>query len=333
VIKRQTDQLARLLEDLLDVGRITSGKLGLRRERITLASIVTAAIEAARPALAISNLILKTVVSSEQVWLDADPARLSQVLTNLLDNSAKFTPLGGEITLQASRLADQAVIRVRDSGIGIPADALPYIFDMFHQVERPARSDGGLGIGLALAKRLVEMHQGTIEAFSDGEGKGAEFVLRLPAEPDETLEERAHTTEGVLVTGRRLKVLVVDDNVDLVEMLSLVVDSAGHEVQKAFDGSSAVAVARSYQPDVVLLDLGLPSMSGIEVARELRRDPSTANALLVALTGWGQPEDREKTREAGFRFHLTKPTEPEELQQLLDAIASESPVRSRIAGC
>jgi PAS domain S-box-containing protein len=325
VVKRQTDQLTRLLDDLLDVGRITSGKLALRREQVTLRSVVTAAIETATPALSAAHHVLNMNITSERIWLNADPARLGQVLTNLLDNSAKFTPGGGEITLEAVRETDQAVIRVRDQGAGISPDALPRVFEMFRQGGTPGRSNGGLGIGLAIAKRLVDMHGGTIEAFSAGTGRGAEFVVRLPVVPEGKSAEPTHTASGGGAVGRTLKVLVVDDNQDLVEMLSLVVESGGHEVRKAFDGPEALSIARSYRPDVVLLDLGLPTVHGIEVAQELRRDPNTANARLIALTGWGQAEDREKTRAAGFDFHLTKPTEPEEVQQLLEAIAAGAP--------
>jgi PAS domain S-box-containing protein len=321
VIKRQTDRLARLLDDLLDVGRIASGKLELRREQVTLRSVVTEAMEAATPALSAAHHILNLNITPERVWLNADPARVGQVLTNLLDNSAKFTPSGGEITLEATREGDQAVIRVRDQGQGVPPDALPHIFEMFRQAASPGHSGGGMGIGLAIAKRLVEMHEGTIEAFSAGLGKGAEFVVRLPVAHQGTTAERAPLS-STGTSGRRLKVLVVDDNLDLVEMLALVVEDAGHEVRKAFDGPEAISTARACRPDVVLLDLGLPSMSGIDVARELRCDSATSDARLIALTGWGQAEDREKTRAAGFHYHLTKPTEPEELRQLLQAIAA-----------
>jgi PAS domain S-box-containing protein len=325
VINRQTGQMTRLLDDLLDIGRITSGKLVLRREQVTLRSVVNAAIEAATPALSAANHALKIGLPAEHVWLDADGARLTQVITNLLDNSAKFTPSGGEITVQATREGDEAVISVQDTGVGIPEDALPHVFEMFTQVERPGRLDRGLGIGLTIAKRLIDMHGGTIEASSPGVGQGARFLVRVPVAPQVKPEKPAALLENSRATNRRLRVLVVDDNVDFVEMVSLIVETAGHAVQKAFDGSGAISTARAWHPDVVLLDLGLPVMSGIEVAQALRKDPNTADARLIALTGWGQPEDREKTRAAGFQFHLTKPTEPEELCQLLEAVGAESP--------
>ena len=325
VINRQVDHLARLVDDLLDVSRITRGTIDLQREDVTLASILTPAIEAASPALATARHTLKIAVAEEPVWLHADAARLTQVVTNLLNNSAKFTPRGGGITLEAGPEDGQAVIRVRDSGMGIPADALPTIFEMFHQVNGPDRSQGGLGIGLALVKRLVEMHGGRIEVHSEGVGHGAEFVVRLPVATDvnPTVGDRPSVT--VPSAGRRLKVLIVDDNADLVEMLATVVGSLGHDVRKALDGQSAISAARSYRPDVVLLDLGLPVMSGIEVARELRQHPETAHVQLVAVTGWGQSEDRRQTSEAGFDHHLTKPTDPRVLEQLLATFATERP--------
>jgi PAS domain S-box-containing protein len=321
VIGRQVDHLTRLVDDLLDVSRITRGKIELRREHVTVGSAVTAAAEAASPAIVTARHRLRIVVPEEPIWLFADAARISQVITNLLTNSAKYTPRGGEITVSAERDGGHAVIRVVDNGIGIPHEALPTIFNMFTQVTGADRAQGGLGIGLALVHQLVEMHGGTVEARSAGPGQGAELIVRLPvahdvraAKPGEGEPRQAH--------GARLRVLVVDDNADLVDMLALAVESAGHEVRKALDGPSAVSAALSYRPQVVLLDLGLPVMSGIEVARELKRHPETAAARLVALTGWGQAEDHRMTREAGFEHHLTKPTEPRSLQHLLARIAA-----------
>jgi len=219
--------------------------------------------------------------------------------------------------VEARKEEGQAVIRVRDNGIGIPPDALPAIFDMFRQVSRTDTSQGGLGIGLALVKRLVALHGGTIAGFSEGVGRGAEFVVRLPLAEDPMVEEPAPAAPQHR-SGQPLRVLVVDDNPDLVEMLALLVESAGHEVRKTLDGRTAVSAARAYRPDVVLLDLGLPVMSGLEVARELRRRPETACARIVALTGWGQEEDRHETERAGFDRHVTKPADPETLRLLLN---------------
>lgn len=322
VIERQLDHMARLVDDLLDVSRITRGKIELRREVVTLGALVSAAIEAASPAISAARHRLQSTVTEAPVWLDADPARIAQVITNLLNNSAKYTPRGGQISVEAGRDGVQAVIRVRDNGMGIPKESLATIFEMFRQIDGPGRSQGGLGIGLALARQLVEMHGGTIQAFSAGPGRGAEFVVRLPMARDPSVftggEARATT-----VSARRLKVLVVDDNADLVEMLTAVITGLGHEVRKAHDGQTALAAALSFRPDVVLLDLGLPLMGGIQVARELRRRPETSDVRLVALTGWGQAEDRRDTSEAGFDYHLTKPTDPKILERLLLQFASE----------
>jgi len=320
VIDRQVEHLARLVDDLLDVSRITRGQIELRREHVTLSAIVAAAVEAAAPALAAAGHSLETTVTEETVWLHADGPRLAQVVTNLLDNSAKYTSRGGRVVLEAVREKGEAVVRVRDNGIGIDPAALSAIFEMFRQVNitGPAR---GLGIGLALVKRLVEMHGGTTEASSAGPGQGAEFVVRLPVAATPAAGESVPHA-GRPGSGRGLRVLVVDDNADLVDMLAVVIESAGHDVRKALDGASAISAARLYKPDVVLLDLGLPILGGLDVARELRRHGETAAAKLVALTGWGQADDRRRTKEAGFDAHLTKPTDPDQLERLLREFAS-----------
>jgi PAS domain S-box-containing protein len=321
VIGRQVDHLTRLVDDLLDVSRITRGQIDLKREYVNVATVLSEAVESASPAIAAARHTLKMAVTDEPIWLHADPARLAQVVTNLLNNSAKYTPRGGEIRVEARQDDGHAIISVRDTGIGIPEHALSTLFEMFRQVDHPNKSQGGLGIGLALSKRLIEMHGGSIEARSAGAGHGAEFVVRLPVagvEQGQAIEQRVAPSAG----GRRLKVLVVDDNADLVDMLALVVSGLGHDVRKALDGQSAVSAARSYRPDVVLLDLGLPAMSGMDVARELRRHKETADARLVALTGWGQAEDRRQTEEAGFDHHLTKPTDPATLAELLARFAA-----------
>jgi CheY-like chemotaxis protein len=311
------------VDDLLDVSRITRGLIELRRERVAVASVIGRAIESATPFIAAGRHALAVRLPDVPVWLDADPHRVSQVVTNLLTNAAKYTPPGGQITVEAARDDHQVIIRVRDNGIGLAPDVLPTLFEMFYQVKAPDRLQGGLGIGLALAKRLTELHSGTIEARSAGIGQGAEFVVRLPIAPDaEPLE-----TEPVidqLAGGRRLKVLIVDDNRDLVEMLAIVVGDLGHEVETASDGPGALFTAKRYLPDVVLLDLGLPGLDGLAVARELRAHPDTAGARLVALTGLGQADDQRRTRDAGFDHHLTKPTDPETLQRLLTALAQSA---------
>ena len=348
VIGRQVDHLTRLVDDLLDVSRISGGRIELRREQATLRSILTAATEAASPAILAGRHTLTTAVPDEPIWIHADPARIAQVVTNLLNNSATYTPGGGQIALEAGREDGHAVIRVRDNGIGLPAEAVPTLFEMFRQVSRPDKTPGGLGIGLAISRRLVEMHDGSIEALSTGVGQGSEFVVRLPvaanagpdapanAGPDAPAnagpDAPAAAVGGVPARVRRLKVLVVDDNADLVEMLGAVIECAGHEVRTALDGPSAIAAAVASRPDVVLLDLGMPGMGGIEVARELRRRPELAGVRLVALTGWGQADDRRRTEEAGFDHHLTKPTDPQQLERLLAQFAEELSQGSTVEG-
>jgi PAS domain S-box-containing protein len=320
VIDRQVDRLTRLVDDLLDISRITADRIELRRETVTLASIISAATESASPAAAAASHTLKTSVPDEPIWLHADPLRLTQVVANLLDNSSKYTPSGGRITLEGARENGNAVIRVRDTGIGLSADALPHVFEMFWQAGRPDKAQPGMGIGLALARQLIELHGGTIEAHSAGAGQGAEFVVRLPAA--EAPKESGIGAPAQTKAARPLRVLVVDDNVDLVEMLVEIIRSLGHDVRAAHDGPTAVAEAIAHRPHVAFLDLGLPTMGGVEVARELRRRPETAAAQLVALTGWGRDEDRQATTEAMFDHHLTKPADLDALRRLLADVAA-----------
>jgi PAS domain S-box-containing protein len=325
VVTRQVNELVRLVDDLLDITRITSGKVALTREVVTLDAIVSAAVESASPLIHAGrhSFAITATPPEEPIWIEVDQHRVSQVIVNLLTNAAKYTPRGGTITLEADREDDHAVIRVRDNGIGIPPAELPRLFELFWQVKAPtaAGSHCGLGVGLALAKRLVEMHGGTIEAHSAGAGQGAEFVVRLPLAVV-TPKEGEQQQPLPAAARKRLKVLVVDDNVDLVEMLGASITQMGHEVRKALDGRSAISAALSFRPDAVLLDLGLPVVNGLDVARDLRRRPEMANVRLVALTGWGQDEDRERTSAAGFDYHLTKPTEPETLERLLTHLAA-----------
>ncbi len=315
VVERQVSILTRLLDDLLDVSRISRGKLDIRPQRTTLGAIVKAAVEATAPLIMAGRHELRVNVTPDPVWIRADLARLTQVVTNLLHNSATCTPRGGLIELEAGKEAGRALVRIRDNGIGIPPQALPDLFEMFRQVKRADQPQGGLGIGLALSRRLVELHGGTIEARSEGAGRGAEFVVRLPLA--DVIAAPALRPAPPRQDHGLLKVLIVDDNEDLVEMLSAIVTDLGHDVRKALDGGSALDAALSYHPDLVLLDLGLPVLSGIEVARELRSHPETARVCLVAITGWGAPEDRARTRDAGFNHHLTKPVDPEQLIQVI----------------
>jgi signal transduction histidine kinase/ActR/RegA family two-component response regulator len=324
VIERQVAHLVRLVDDLLDVSRITRNKIQLRREPLALADAMRSAVESAAPAAAASNHHLTIVEPGPDVHVDADLARLVQVFTNLLNNAVKFTPPGGHIRFEATATADQVTVSVRDNGPGVDPALLPHLFEMFHQGPGAVpRSQGGLGIGLALARRLVEMHGGSIEAWSAGEGQGAEFRVTLPrlevvasvAVPS-SRPEPAHAIE-------RLHVLAVDDNVDSAGMLGTLVETLGHHAATAHDGTSALKLAEAAPPDVALLDIGLPGMNGYELAATFRASPRLRHAYLVAITGWGQEEDRRRAREAGFDWHFTKPADPAALSALLAKVADE----------
>lgn len=328
VIHRQVTHLVRLIDDLLDISRISHGKVGLRPERISLSSVVESAVEAARPLLARRHHTLEVRLPEAQVFLNGDPVRLAQILTNLLSNAAWYTEPGGRVRIEADGAGDVASVKVIDSGIGIPADALAHIFTMFGQAaEAPAADHGGLGIGLALAKQLAELHGGTLAAQSDGPGKGSTFTLRLPLEAGAAAvpPESSPPARAVPPTPRRI--LVVDDNVDAARTLADLLSLDGHEAHVAHDGPSAVETARRLRPDVAILDIGLPGFSGLEVARRLREDPFPEDLLLVALSGWVQPEDLVRSREAGFDHHLAKPVGVATLQLIL-ALASAAPRNS-----
>ena len=321
VIERQVAQVVRMVDDLLDVSRITTGKIELRRDLFTLGSIVSMAVEAASPAIAAARHSLDIAVPDDPIWLHVDPARISQAMTNLLNNSAKYTPQGGRIRLEAAADEATVTIRVIDNGIGLDREALATVFDMFRQGGDRNGSQGGLGIGLTLAKQLVEMHGGTVEAHSAGAGSGAEFAIRLPLAVGKAPSTEQQPRPAGHESRGRVKVLVIDDNVDLVDMLSMVVEGAGHHVRKAFDGRSGISAALEYQPDLILLDLGMPDLNGTEVVKELRGHREVAGARIVALTGWGQAEDRQRTADAGFDDHLTKPADPGTIQRILEEVA------------
>jgi PAS domain S-box-containing protein len=317
VVERQVRQMTRLVDDLLDVSRITRGRVELRRERIDLATVVNEAIEASRPLIKKWGHQLSVSLPPEPVLLDADPARLAQVIGNLLNNAAKYTDQGGRIELLAGTKGEWVSIRVRDNGIGIPKEKLRNIFELFTQIDPLVeRSQGGLGIGLTLVQRLTEMHGGRVEAFSDGPGRGSEFVIELPlaVAPAQASPSRADTP---VEQPSRLRILVVDDNRDAADSLAMLLEMLGNDVHTAHDGLEAVGAAAAFHPDVVLLDIGLPKLNGYEVAQRIREMPGGAKVLLVALTGWGQEEDRRRTKEAGFDQHMTKPVELANLQKLL----------------
>ena len=322
VMERQVRQLARLVDDLLDVSRISTDKLELRLQRTALSAVVHSAVEASRPLLDGAGLRWSLSLPAEPVDLHADLTRLAQVFMNLLNNAAKFTDRGGIVALTAERAGDEVVVVVKDSGIGIAADHLNRIFDMFSQVGSSLeRSHGGLGIGLSLVRRLVELHGGRVEARSDGPGRGSEFVVRLPVMPA-VAEVASAETAAAEAGAHGLKILVVDDNRDAAVSLSALLEMMGNETQVVHDGLAAVAAAAAWRPDVVLLDIGLPGLNGYEAARRIREQPEGTAIVLCALTGWGQAGDRLKSRDAGFDHHLVKPVDPAALERLLAEVAS-----------
>jgi signal transduction histidine kinase/ActR/RegA family two-component response regulator len=320
MMERQVQQMVHLVDDLLEVSRITRGKIELRKEPVELASLVRNAIETSGPIIEASRHELTVSLPADPLVLDGDPVRLAQVISNLLNNAAKYTDPGGSIWLTAAREGSEAVVRVRDNGIGIPSDMLPRIFEMFAQVDRSiGRSQGGLGIGLTLVRSLVELHGGSIAASSAGSGHGSEFAVRLPlasSRPDDPVEQSL-IRDDQAINVPRLRLLVVDDNEDAAETLGLLLELNGNDVRIAHDGSSALATIGDYKPSVVLLDIGMPGMDGYEVARRVRAQPEWKDLVLIALTGWGQEEDRRRSQEAGFNHHLTKPVDLDILLALL----------------
>ena len=317
VMERQLGQLVRLVDDLLDVSRISSGKIVLKRERISFQDIAAAALEASRPQIDAAGHSLTIDWPGDAVWLDADPTRLTQIFSNLLTNSAKYMRSGGQIKFSAHLENDSIVVSVEDTGLGIPADMLSLVFDMFTQINRTLdRAQGGLGIGLSLVKTLVEMHGGSVEAASDGIDLGSTFTVSLPTALALSAEPLQPVSATVSESVRR-RILVVDDNIDAAETMVMLLDLSGHDARAAFGGQQALDVAETFHPDVVFLDIGLPGMNGYEVARRLQASPATASAKLIALTGWGTEEDIRKSKTAGFHAHLTKPIDPEAVDALL----------------
>ncbi len=322
-MERQVRQMVRLIDDLLDVSRISRGKMRLQKRRVSLAAVVQDAVETVRPLIDESEHSLSVTLPPEPVYLHVDPARLAQVLSNLLSNAVKYTNSGGQIALAVERQAAEIVMTVKDTGIGIPADMLDSIFEMFTQVDRSLeQSRSGLGIGLALTKHLVEMHGGTIEAKSPGIGRGSEFIVRLPLPTglnEESPVVQAHDKDASPAARR---ILVVDDNQDAASTLGMLLNVLGNETRTAFDGEQALREAEAFRPEVVLLDLRMPGLSGYEAARQLRDQPWGRDMVLVALTGYGQEADRRRTQEAGFDHHLVKPVELAALQRLLADMVS-----------
>ncbi|HYQ91509.1 MAG TPA: PAS domain S-box protein, partial [Candidatus Competibacteraceae bacterium] len=318
VIDRQVDQMARLLDDLLDVSRITRGKLELRKERVELAAVVRQALETSRPPIEAAGHELTIAMPAEPLFLEADSIRLAQVFSNLLNNAAKYTEHGGHIWLTAEQIGSEARISVKDTGIGIPTDQLLHIFEPFMQMRASlGRSQGGLGIGLTLVQQLVRMHGGRIEARSAGAGQGSEFIVYLPLAIEAPATAASTDSTGQESAPTRLRLLVADDNKDAATSLSLLLQMTGHEVAIAYDGLEAVDKAATFRPDVVLLDLGMPKLDGYEAARRIRAQPWGKEMILIAVTGWGQDGDRRRTQEAGFDYHLVKPVDPDVLEKLL----------------
>jgi len=322
VIERQMQQLSRLVDDLLDLARITSGKLELRKDRIALSDILNAAVEASSPLIDGFGHELVVAEPPEPLFLDGDLARLAQVVSNLLNNAAKYTERGGLIRLIAERRGNEATITVRDNGTGIPADMLPLIFDMFNQGGRGADpAQNGLGIGLTLVRRLVEMHGGTVDAHSPGVNQGSELTVRLPLAPEPVPIDAAPLAQSEPAIPRSaLRILVVDDNPDSADSLAALLAIPGNQVKVAYDGVEGLALAEEFQPDAALLDLRLPRMDGYEVAQRIREQPWGKGMVLIALTGWGQEEAKQLSREVGFDQHLVKPVNPAELLELVASL-------------
>ncbi|WP_437734442.1 hybrid sensor histidine kinase/response regulator [Sorangium sp. So ce1335] len=326
VMERQVGQLVRLVDDLLDVSRITRGKIALECMRVDLADIVTRAVEASRAWIDAREQVLEVRLPAEPIFVEGDLARLTQVVTNLLHNAAKFTPLRGSIWLTLEADGARATLRVRDNGVGISPTLLPQVFDLFTQGDRSLdRAEGGLGIGLTIVRRLIELHGGTARAHSDGPGRGSEFIVELPrpAHPVAPPTRRAPAERPV----DRLCVLVVDDNEDSAESMAMLLRRLGHEAHAAFDGASAIEMATRLRPDLVLLDIGMPGMTGHEVARALRSTPGLTETSLFAMTGYGQESDRRLTQEAGFDEHLVKPVSVEVLKRHVADIAARARAR------
>jgi len=330
LIERQVQAMSRLIDDLMDVSRINQGKIDLRREPIELMDILHDAVETTRPVIDAFRHRFTMALPPEPLELDADPTRLAQAFMNLLNNAAKYSDPGGSIELTASKESGDVVVSIKDTGIGIDAERLESVFEMFSQVETAlSRSRGGLGIGLSLTQRLVELHGGTVQARSAGLGRGSEFVVRLPLaarQAEAAPAPAGSSAESVFAApGRGLRILVADDNRDAADTMAVLLEVMGHSVRYVHDGEAAVLEAVSFEPDVVLLDIGMPKLNGYEACRKIRAQPGTASMKIIAVTGWGQPEDRLSSESAGFDHHLVKPVDPMELGELISSISVKPP--------
>jgi signal transduction histidine kinase len=321
VIERQSLHLARLVDDLLDVSRITRGQVELRRERVALADVLLAAVDPSRPLIEGKQHTLEIDAPAQRIVLDADPVRLAQCISNLLNNAARYTPAGGKVSLTCRTQGTTLAIRVRDSGIGMPQELLPNVFDMFIQGGASKEAQGGLGIGLALVRGFVQMHGGSVRVSSEGVGKGSEFAIEMPVVVEHAEAPAAvsapHAAEPKRANGKSTRILVADDNEDGVETLKLLLTMLGNEVCTARDGVEALEAAKNFEPSIAILDLGMPRVDGYEAARRIRELPGAAAMKLIALTGWGQQEAQRRSREAGYDHHLVKPVDLDVLQRLL----------------
>jgi PAS domain S-box-containing protein len=320
IIARQTAQLSRLVDDLLEVSRITTGRIQLRREWVLLSGIVESAVESVRSLIEQQGHALTVSMPDEPIWIYGDAARLEQILVNLLNNAAKYTPKGGQIDFHVEWADENVRISVKDTGIGIDPQWLPRVFDLFTQAERSLeRSYGGLGVGLSLVKNLVEMHGGDVAARSEV-GTGSEFVVRLPA--SRTSESKISIPSSETAVSPRLHILVVDDNVDAADTVAMLLQSHGHDAYTAYDGTAALEATSAYRPDAVLLDIGLPKLNGYQVAKRIRQNPALARTILIAMTGYGQTQDQKRSREAGFDAHLVKPVDFSSVERVLAELAA-----------
>jgi PAS domain S-box-containing protein len=320
MMERQINQMVRLVDDLMDVSRITRDKIALQKERITLEALLHNAVETSRPVIDSFGHYLKIDLPSDPVYIDGDMVRLSQVFANLLNNAAKYTRRGGKISVSGRKEGDNVVIHVIDNGIGISPKMMPRVFDMFLQVDSTIeRSQSGLGIGLTLVKKLVEMHGGVVEAFSEGENKGSDFVVTLPASSAQVSEESNDKSKPEEKSAGT-RVLVIDDNVDSARTLGWMLELQGHDVQLAFNGKDAMAAAEKFQPRIVMTDIGLPGITGYELCPLMREIPGMKDAVFIAQTGWGQEKHKRQSKEAGFDHHLIKPVEMNKLEELLSSI-------------
>jgi PAS domain S-box-containing protein len=323
LMERQVNHMVHLVDDLMEVSRITRGKIALRKERIEVAAVILSAVDTSRPLIESAGHRLELEIPPEPMTVEGDPVRLNQIFANLLNNAAKYTEDGGHIRLAVQQVGGEVEVSVEDNGAGIPPESLPRVFDLFAQGDRSA--PGGLGIGLTLVRRLVEMHDGSVEAHSDGLGRGSRFVVRLPLALDQrpTAAVESAGRPSHALTPRRI--LVVDDNRDAASSLGMLLKLLGAEVHVVYNGPDALEALGTHRPDVVLLDIGMPGMDGHEVARQLRQRPECRDVTLIALTGWGQEEDRRRSRIAGFDYHLIKPADVSALQTLLVSLESHGP--------